>query len=70
MAQGTVKWFDRSRGFGFITPDNGSNDIFVHMSALNRVGMTTLLAGERVEYQAVMSERGGHQKAEKLKVAQ
>jgi CspA family cold shock protein len=69
MAQGTVKWFDRSRGFGFITPDNGSNDIFVHVSALNRGGMATLVEGQKVEYQAVISERGGHQRAEKLKAA-
>lgn len=69
LALGTVKWFDRSRGYGFITPDNGSNDIFVHMSALNKVGMTTLVEGQKVEYQAVIAERGGHQRAEKLKVA-
>ncbi len=69
LALGTVKWFDRSRGYGFITPDNGANDIFVHMSALHRVGMTTLVEGQKVEYQAVIAERGGHQRAEKLKVA-
>jgi CspA family cold shock protein len=69
LALGTVKWFDPSRGYGFIAPDNGSNEIFVHMSALNRVGMTTLVEGQRIEYQAVVTERGAYQRAEKLKTA-
>jgi cold shock protein len=69
LALGTVKWFDPSRGYGFIAPDNGSKEIFVHMSALNRVGMTTLVEGQRIEYQPVTAERGGHERAEKLKRA-
>ena len=69
MARGTVKWFDRSRGFGFIAPDSGSKEIFVHMSALNRVGMTTLIEGQKVEYEVVTNQRGGHERAEKLKAA-
>lgn len=67
LALGTVKWFDPSRGYGFIAPDQGSKEIFVHMSALRRVGMTTLLEGQRIEYQPVTAERGGHERAEKLK---
>jgi CspA family cold shock protein len=70
LALGTVKWFDLSRGYGFIAPDNGSKEIFVHMSALTRVGMTMLVEGQKVEYQAVVTKRGGHARAEKLKVAQ
>jgi CspA family cold shock protein len=70
LALGTVKWFDSSRGYGFIAPDNGAKEIFVHMSALNRVGMTTLVEGQRIEYQPVITERGGHERAEKLKAAQ
>lgn len=70
LALGTVKWFDPSRGYGFIAPDNGSKEIFVHMSALNRVGMTTLVEGQRIEYHPVTTERGGHERAEKLKAAQ
>ena len=69
LALGTVKWFDPSRGYGFIAPDQGSKEIFVHMSALNRVGMTTLVEGQRIEYQPVTAERGGHERAEKLKRA-
>jgi cold shock protein len=69
LALGTVKWFDPSRGYGFIAPDQGSKEIFVHMSALNRVGMTTLVEGQRIEYQPVTAERGGHELAEKLKRA-
>ena len=69
LALGTVKWFDPSRGYGFIAPDLGSKEIFVHMSALNRVGMTTLVEGQRIEYQPVTAERGGHERAEKLKRA-
>jgi CspA family cold shock protein len=70
LALGTVKWFDLSRGYGFIAPDNGSKEIFVHMSALTRVGMTMLVEGQKVEYQAVVTKRGGHARAEKLKVSQ
>jgi len=69
LALGTVKWFDPSRGYGFIAPDNGSKEIFVHMSALNRGGMATLVEGQRIEYQSVITERGGHEHAEKLKTA-
>ncbi|HWI13201.1 MAG TPA: cold-shock protein [Burkholderiales bacterium] len=64
-----MKWFDPSRGYGYIAPDNGSKEIFVHMSALNRGGMATLVAGQRIEYQSVITKRGGHEQADKLKTA-
>jgi CspA family cold shock protein len=69
LALGTVKWFDPSRGYGCIAPDNGCEEIFVHISALSRVGMTSLVEGQRIEYQPVITERGGHRRAEKLKTA-
>jgi len=69
MARGKVKWFDRLKGFGFIVPDNGTKEVFVHISALKKVGMTTLSEGQKVEYEVVTNQRGGHQSAEKLKAA-
>jgi cold shock protein len=57
MATGTVKWFNPSKGFGFIQPENGSNDVFVHISALERAGLSTLADGQRVSYN-VVEERG------------
>ena len=57
MAIGTVKFFNTQRGFGFITPADGSPDIFVHTSAVERAGMSTLREGQRVNYD-VVTERG------------
>lgn len=57
MAQGTVKWFNPQKGFGFIQPDNGGSDIFVHMSALERAGMRTLNEGQKITFD-VASEKG------------
>lgn len=57
MATGTVKWFNPSKGYGFIQPENGSNDVFVHISALERAGLSTLADGQRVSYN-VVEERG------------
>lgn len=50
MANGIVKWFNPAKGFGFIQPDNGGTDAFVHISALERAGMTTLNEGARISY--------------------
>jgi len=67
MATGTVKWFNASKGFGFIEPENGSNDVFVHISAVERAGLGTLNDGQRVTYN-VISERG-KQAADDIKIA-
>jgi CspA family cold shock protein len=57
MATGTVKFFNTQKGFGFITPTDGSRDVFVHISAVERAGMSTLHEGQRVSYE-VVTERG------------
>jgi cold shock protein len=57
MAQGTVKWFNAQKGFGFIQPDNGGSDVFVHISAVERAGLRGLNEGQRVSYE-IVSERG------------
>jgi CspA family cold shock protein len=57
MATGTVKWFNPAKGFGFIEPEGGDKDIFVHVSALEQAGMSTLTEGQRVSYD-VVTERG------------
>lgn len=58
MKQGTVKWFSDSRGYGFITPNDGSDDVFVHYSAINGRGRRTLSDGECVTFSVNLSERG------------
>ena len=57
MAIGTVKWFNPSKGFGFIQPEDGAKDVFVHISAVERAGLGTLAEGQRVSYN-VVEERG------------
>ena len=57
MATGTVKFFDSAKGFGFIQPENGEKDVFVHISAVQNAGMDTLAEGQRVSYE-VVTERG------------
>jgi CspA family cold shock protein len=57
MAIGTVKWFNPAKGYGFIQPEAGDNDVFVHVSAVEQAGMGTLTEGQRVSYD-VVSERG------------
>ena len=54
---GTVKWFNETKGFGFIQPDDGGNDVFVHISAVERAGMRSLMEGQKISYEVVM-ERG------------
>lgn len=51
MATGTVKWFNTTKGYGFIAPDQGSSDVFVHISALERLGVNTLNEGQKVSYE-------------------
>ena len=57
MATGTVKFFDSTRGFGFIQPDDGSKDVFVHKTAVDRAGMEPLTDGQRIQYE-IVTERG------------
>jgi CspA family cold shock protein len=68
MANGTVKWFNPAKGFGFIEPEDGSNDAFVHISAVERAGLTTLNEGQKVSYDLV-SGRDGKYAAENLSLA-
>jgi CspA family cold shock protein len=57
MATGTVKWFNTQKGFGFIQPDGGGNDVFVHISAVERAGMGSLAEGQKIKYDVAM-DRG------------
>ena len=57
MASGTVKWFNTQKGFGFIQPDNGGKDVFVHISAVERAGLHGLQEGQKISYD-VVNERG------------
>ena len=59
MATGTVKWFNATKGYGFIAPDEGGNDVFVHISAVQRSGMETLSEGQKVSYELVTDQRTG-----------
>lgn len=58
MATGTVKWFNESKGFGFITPDNGGSDVFVHFSAIEAQGFKTLAEGQKVSFEVQDSPKG------------
>jgi CspA family cold shock protein len=64
---GTVKWFNRTKGYGFIQPEGGGADAFVHISAVERAGLETLNEGQRVQYELVRG-RNGKTSAENLKV--
>lgn len=67
MATGTVKWFNPTKGFGFIEPEDGSNDAFVHISAVERAGLSTLNEGQKVSYE-LQAGQNGKASAEDLKV--
>ncbi len=67
MTIGTVKFFNENKGFGFIAPEDGSKDAFVHISALERAGISSLNEGQRVEYE-LQSGRDGKSSAENLKL--
>jgi CspA family cold shock protein len=69
MTQGTVKWFNGQKGFGFIQPDDGSKDVFVHISAVERAGMSGLNEGQKVSYDLVADRRTGKSSADNLKAA-
>lgn len=67
MAVGTVKWFNTTKGYGFIQPDSEEQDVFVHVSAVERAGQATLKEGQRVEYE-LQQGRSGRYSAENLKL--
>jgi len=67
MPTGTVKWFNVQKGFGFIQPDNGGTDAFVHISAVERAGMYDLREGQKVSFELVADKRSGKMSADSLK---
>jgi CspA family cold shock protein len=67
MATGTVKWFNTQKGFGFIQPDDGGKDAFVHISAVERAGLGDLREGQKVGFELVADRRSGKMSAENLK---
>ena len=66
MNTGIVKWFNEQKGFGFIQPDNGQKDIFVHISAVERAGLRTLKEGQKVQFEVVTDKRTGRSSAGNL----
>jgi cold shock protein len=69
MTIGTVKWFNGQKGFGFIQPEDGGKDVFVHISAVERAGLHTLSEGQKVSYEMETDRRTGKQSAGNLKAA-
>jgi CspA family cold shock protein len=69
MSAGTVKWFNATKGFGFIEPTNGGQDVFVHISAVERAGMTGLNEGQQVTYELQRDAKSGKMAAEQLEPA-
>jgi cold shock protein len=69
MATGTVKWFNSTKGFGFIQPDNGGADVFVHISAVERAGMGSLNEGQKLGYELERDQRSGKMSAAQLQSA-
>ena len=66
MATGTVKWFNGQKGFGFIQPEGGGNDVFVHISAVERAGLSTLNEGQKVSFELEQDRRSGKMSAGQL----
>ena len=67
MSNGTVKWFNNQKGYGFIQPDDGSKDVFVHISAVERAGLSTLNEGQKVSFDLVADRRSGKSSADNLR---
>jgi CspA family cold shock protein len=67
MTQGTVKWFNSQKGFGFIQPDDGGNDVFVHISAVEHAGLRGLNEGQKVAFEIVANRKTGKSSAENLR---
>jgi len=69
MATGTVKWFNATKGFGFIQPDDGGQDVFVHISAVERSSLGSLNEGQKLSYELERDQRSGKESAVSLKAA-
>ena len=67
MTTGTVKWFNSQKGFGFIAPDDGSKDAFVHISAVERAGLSDLQEGQKLDFELISDRKSGKFSAENLK---
>ena len=67
MTTGTVKWFNATKGFGFIQPDDGGKDAFVHISAVERAGLDGLVEGQKIQFELVSDRRSGKMSADNLK---
>jgi cold shock protein len=68
MSNGTVKWFNSEKGFGFIQPDDGGKDAFVHISAVERSGLNSLREGDKVTFELIADRKTGKMSAEKLEI--
>jgi CspA family cold shock protein len=69
MQTGTVKWFNSQKGFGFIQPDDGGSDVFVHISAVERAGLGQLVEGQKVSFEVERDRRSGKNAASQLQLA-
>ena len=69
MSTGTVKWFNETKGYGFIQPDNGGKDVFVHISVVERAGLRNLAEGQKISYDVETDRRTGKETAANLKAA-
>jgi cold shock protein len=69
MATGTVKWFNDQKGYGFVQPDDGSKDVFVHISAVEGAGLRTLKEGQKITFEVVADKRTGKSSANNLKAS-
>ena len=69
MNTGTVKWYNETKGYGFIQPDDGGKDVFVHISAVEQAGMRNLIEGQKLSYEVLTDKRSGKDAAGNLKAA-